>query len=517
MNAKEELALVNRIADFHYDPYGYCIYAFPWGKSDLSNHKGPRKWQAEYLKEMGKQLYAQRHSKNQIVRIATVSGHGIGKSALLGMITNWAMSTSLDCHGIITAGTFPQLKTKVIPEIMKWHRMSINSHWFEMTATSMFYKDNKNNPEKHEHTWRVDITPWNKNRPESFAGLHNQGKRLLVIYDEASQIDESIWQTTMGALTDEYTEIIWLVFGNGTRNTGTFRECFGSKKGLWTPYQIDSRTVEGTNKEYLEELVATYGEDSDLVRVRVKGQFPRAGDLQFIPGDWVEAAKNRTPDWSKNDPVIIGFDVARGGGDFCVARLRRGMDCRTVRAFRLPGSDSRDSMQVVGKFIAWMKQAEITLGGQKVDAIFVDKVGVGGPLADRLRELHYPAIDIGNNDSSPDRSCDSMGTYMWFKMRDAIRTGLAIPEDADLEADLTNRQYTMNSKEQWQLERKDDMKKRGLSSPDDADALSLTFAMPVAPKGEYMKALSRTTTMESTVKGSWVSFNALDRQKPKGR
>lgn len=499
-----ELKLVNRIADFHYDPYKFCLYAYPWGEGPLKNHTGPREWQKKDLLWIGDQLTKQKKEKNQIIQMARCSGHGIGKTALISMVVGWAMSTSLDCHGIITAGTQPQLKNKIIPEIFKWHRMAINSHWFEMTATSMFSKD-----PQHALTWRTDITPWNKNRPEAFAGLHNEGKRLIIVYDEASQIDQSIWETTMGALTDENTEIIWLVFGNGTRNTGAFRECFGKQKSTWNGLCIDARQVEGTNKQYFKDLAEAYGEDSDLFRVRVKGEFPKAGDLQFIPNDWVEAAQHRKPDWSKNDPVVVGFDVSRGGSDFCVARLRRGMDAKTIKPLRIPGADARDSMKVVGILIDWMKRAEVTLGGDRIDAIFVDKTGVGGPLADRLRTLHFPAIDIGFGDASPDRSCARLSDWMWMKMREAVRVGLAIEEDADLEQDLTNRQYTMNDKDQWVLERKDDMKERGLSSPDDGDALALTFAMPIAPNGNLVYG-GRKIEMANTQDGKW---NILDRAK----
>src|ERR1039458_1186404 len=90
-------------------------------------------------------------------------------------------------------------------------------------------------------------------------------------------------------MTDENTEIIWLAFGNPTQNTGRFRECFGKFKHRWKTFQIDSRTVEGTNKEQINKWIDDYGEDSDFVRVRVRGEFPRAGSSQFIASDVVAA------------------------------------------------------------------------------------------------------------------------------------------------------------------------------------------------------------------------------------
>ena len=114
--------------------------------------------------------------------------------------------------------------------------------------------------------------------------MHNQGKRIIALFDEASSIPDVIWETTEGALTDKDTEIIWGVFGNPTRNTGRFRECFagGRFQHRWQPRQVDSRTARLTNKEEIAEWINDYGEDSDFVRVRVKGIFPRAGSMQFV-------------------------------------------------------------------------------------------------------------------------------------------------------------------------------------------------------------------------------------------
>src|SRR3546814_8384592 len=163
----------------------------------------------------------------------------------------------------------------------------------------------------HDKSWRADLVTWSVNNTEAFAGLHNQGKRIVLIFDEASGIDMKVWEVALGALTDENTEIIWLAFGNPTQNTGAFRECFGKSRALWHTRQIDSRTVEGTNKAYLEELVRTYGEDSDIAKVRVLGQFPSASSMQFISSAVVEEAQGRDCAPLGSDPVILGVHIAR--------------------------------------------------------------------------------------------------------------------------------------------------------------------------------------------------------------
>jgi hypothetical protein len=110
---------------------------------------------------------------------------------------------------------------------------------------------------------------------------------------EASAIPDLIWETTEGALTDEQTEILWLVCGNPTRNNGRFRECFGRYRHRWIRRQVDSRNARITNKQQIAQWITDYGEDSDFVRVRVKGEFPRASSMQFIASDMVEAAMAR--------------------------------------------------------------------------------------------------------------------------------------------------------------------------------------------------------------------------------
>ena len=126
----------------------------------------------------------------------------------------------------------------------------------------------------HAKTWRADFVPWSEHNTEAFAGLHNKGKRIVLIFDEASAIADKVWEVAEGALTDEGTEIIWIAFGNPTRNVGRFRECFRRFKHPVEGRQIDSRTVEGTNKEQIAKWAADYGEDSDFFKVRVRGMFP---------------------------------------------------------------------------------------------------------------------------------------------------------------------------------------------------------------------------------------------------
>lgn len=397
-------------------------------------------------------------------------------SSLVSWLILWAMATREFTRGVVTANTESQLRTKTWPELAKWHRLFIARHWFDMTATSI----RSVNPQE-EQGWRTDAIPWSAQNTESFAGLHNQGKRILVIFDEASAVDDVIWETISGALTDEGTEIVWAVFGNPTRNTGRFRECFGRFAHRWRTWRVDSRSVRITNKKAIEQWLVDYGEDSDYVRVRVKGEFPRAGSMQFIPGDIVEAARGRQPEAKLYDPLVMGVDVARFGADQSVIVLRRGRDAKSVPWICLRGANT---MELAARIVD-------LAAVYKPDAIFVDEGGVGGGVVDRLNMLKQPVIGVqfgGKADRSIVGSDGMIGyankrAEMWGNMKDWLRGGM-IPDDPELGAELIAVEYgyaLRDGRDTILLEKKVDMKKRGLPSPDKADALALTFAYPVNP------------------------------------
>lgn len=460
--------LIEDIAQFTHDPLGCALYSFPWGEGELAGVDGPRDWQADTMRDIGKHL-SNPKTRFEPLMIAVASGHGIGKSADIGMILHWAMSTCEDCKVVYTANTENQLRTKTGPELAKWFRLAINAHWFKPTATAIYAND-----PGHEKSWRADAVPWSEQNTEAFAGLHNKGKRIVLVFDEASNIADKVWEVAEGALTDEDTEIIWIAFGNPTRNSGRFRECFRRFKHRWITRQIDSRTVDGTNKAQIQKWIDDYGEDSDFVRVRVRGMFPRASDLQLIPSDWTAEAMRREAVFGLDDAMVCGIDIARGGIDNNVIRFRRGMDARSIKPIKIPGSETRNTTVFIAKVCTLVQE-------HKPDAVFVDSTGVGGPVADQLRRLMpgVPIIDVNFASAAPDRHYANMRTYIWWKLREAIRAGLALNDDPDLEQELTSPEYDHNASDQIALEKKKDIKKRLGISPDDGDALALTFTFPV--------------------------------------
>lgn len=479
MNYQDEL--IADLARFSGDPLGFVYWAFPWGVkgTDLENDKGPEPWQQQVLILLRDGLI----SVDEAIRIAVTSGHGVGKSALVAWIILWAISTCADTRGVVTANTETQLKTKTWVELATWYRRFIARELFKLTATALFSTD----PER-ERTWRIDQVPWSERNTEAFAGLHNQGKRILVIMDEASAIPDMIWEVTEGALTDQDTEIIWCVFGNPTRNKGRFRDCHkdGRYAHRWKNFAVDSRTVSFTNKKQIQEWIDDYGEDSDFVRVRVKGQFPRIDAESFIPLLLAQDAVDRVVIPQAEAAIILGVDVARFGDDCSVIYPRQGRDGSSRPPEIFFGSDT---MATAARVAAAFQR-------YRADICMVDGGGVGGGVVDRLRQLRIPVIDVQFsaapgflNEVDPNVNYANKRAEIWGAMRDWLPGGsipsLTIPSPSGsiltLVDELSGPTYGLverSSREVIQLEKKADMRKRGVPSPNVADALACTFALP---------------------------------------
>jgi hypothetical protein len=370
--------------------------------------------------------------------------------------------------------------------VAKWHRLAINSHWFRLEATKMCSVD----PE-HEDNWRVDIIPWSVENTEAFAGLHNEGKRILVLFDESSAIHDKIWEVADGILTDDNTEIIWPVFGNPTRQSGRFRDCFGKFKHRWVHEHIDSRTVEGTNKTYLQKLVDDWGEDHDVVRVRVRGEFPLQAEYQLISQLHVAAARRREAYFDRHQPLVAGLDLARSGTCETVLSFRCGRDARSVEWAKW---QERDSVKLAGS-IAMVLQ-DLEKKGLHVHTVFADGGGLGGPIIDMLRHNGWPIHEVLNGREATDsRHFGNKGSECWGRMRDAMET-LSIPDDPILEQQLVSRNYFWDGKDsRLTLVSKDKMLAEGEESPDRADALALTYAEFVVPSPNVATTQNQNKTV----------------------
>lgn len=464
MSPEEEI--IQLAADCDADPLRWAELAFDWGHGELEDYDGPREWQREAFAEIRDHLQNP-ETRFQPLMLARASGHGIGKSAFIGMVTNWAMSTCDDCKVVITANTDNQLRTKTSPEVGKWARLAITSDWFDINATSIASKD-----PGHSKTWRTDFTPWSEHNTEAFAGLHNKGKRIVLIFDEASAIADKVWEVAEGALTDEGTEIIWIAFGNPTRNTGRFRECFRRFKHRWKGRQIDSRTVEGTNKQQIQKWVDDFGEDSDFVKVRVRGMFPSMSARQFISEEDVTAAYGRKlrPEQFNFAPKILTVDPAWEGDDEFAIGIRQGLAFRILKTMQ-----KNDNDLIAAQIVARYEDEE------KADAVFID-FGYGTGIVSAGQGMGRDWVLVNFAGESGDPGCLNKRAEMWKLARDWLKSGGAIPEDPTLRDELQAPETVPRIDGKIQLESKKDMKARGIPSPNRADALVLSFAYPVTKK-----------------------------------
>lgn len=468
------------LASVRNDPLAFTLGAYPWGESGsvLEKFTGPMPWAVSLMNRIKHGLI----DLNSAIQEAIASGHGIAKSATVAHLILWAFCTFPDTRGVITANTETQLKTKTWAEVGKWFNLCFfTREHFTLTATALFSRD----PDRAQ-TWRIDMIPWSEKNPAAFAGLHNQGKRLLLIFDEASEIPDIIWETAEGALTDSDTQILWLVFGNPTRNIGRFRDCFegGLHAEHWHSTQIDSRTVPITNKSRFDKWIRTYGADSDFVRIRVLGQFPRRGELEFFSAADIELAMScDLPYVDRYTPLAIGVDVARYGSNNSVIFPRKGRDARSI---------PRESFNGIST-VELSNRVFSTFERLRPDGIFIDGGGVGGGVVDQCRNmrLHVIEIQFGGKDDITGVTFDNSGeryankrAAMYGALRAWLKSG-AIPPDPELRNAMLAIRYTFNKADQIQLISKEDLKSDNPNLIlDDLDALALTFGGPLAASAQ---------------------------------
>jgi len=468
--AELQSEVIEDLGRFTHDPLGYVLYNWAWGEGELKDSDGPRDWQRGVLTDIGERLKAG-GALGAVVQEAIASGHGIGKSALVSWIIKWALATFEDTKGVVTASTDNQLRTKTWPEVAKWHRLGLDQFLFKLTATALYSAD-----PKHERTWRVDILPWSEHNTEAFAGLHNQGKRIVLVFDEGSGIADRIWEVSEGALTDEGTEILWCAFGNPTRATGRFRECFRKFRHRWNTSQIDSRTVDGTNKTQIAKWVEDYGEDSDFIKVRVRGVFPAMSAKQFISETDVDAAFGRELMVTQYNfaPKILTCDPAWEGDDELVIGMRQGLYFQVLLTMAKNDNDVN-----VANILARLEDEH------KADAVFIDG-GYGTGIVSVARTLGRSWRLVWFSEKAFDTGCLNKRAEMWKLMRDWLKEGGAIPPDNVLRDDLLSPETVPRLDGKLQLEPKDAMKRRGLNSPNRGDALALSFAYPVNMKSKTL-------------------------------
>jgi hypothetical protein len=410
---------------------------------------------------------------------AVKSCHAAGKSFVAADASLWFLYNHPRSIVITTAPTDRQVSGILWKEIRTSHQrakiplpgecltqdLKIENDWFAMGFTAPEHAGDK------------------------FQGFH--ASYILVIADESSGVSSDIFDAIDGVLTSDESRL--LLIGNPTNPSGRFYKEFSAASRAskitisaydtpnFTRYGITEQDIiSGTWEEkiagnlpapylvtpgWVSDRTKQWGTDSPLYLSKVLAQFPAAGDNTLIPLHWIEAAIER--DLAPADPVQLGVDVARFGGDETVIMHRQGPKARIWKV--LPMSDT---MATAGEVIFALRETNATLAK-------IDSVGVGAGVFDRLKEQGIPVCEMQSGSSAQDKErYANARAEWWFALRSRFESGdIDVPDDETLITQLSGIRYKITSRGQILIESKDDAKRRGVSSPDRADALMLVFGV----------------------------------------
>jgi hypothetical protein len=420
----------------------------------------PEPWQAEALKAIG-----------QHDRVSIRSGHGVGKTTLEAWLILWFLLTHKNCKIPVAANSQDQLRDTIWPEIGKWHRQLPEAlkGMVDVQAERVVVVHDP------EGAFAVRRTA-SKDNPEALQGFH--AENLLFLIDEASGIPDIVFEVGLGALSTPGAKVV--MAGNPTRTSGFFYDTHHSLRNRWHTMHVSCLNVPRA-QGHIEDIKAKYGEGSNAWRVRVLGEFPTADDETVIPLDLATSAVGRDVSTLEYEPVW-GIDVARFGDDrTALAKRQANRLLEPIKHW-----NSTDLMATAGKIKAEYDQTPYDM---RPSEILVDVIGLGAGVYDRCKELGLPVrgINVGESASSRE-NCMRLRDELWFKGREWFQDkSCSMPQDDALIAELTAPTYTFSSTGKMLVESKADMKKRGLRSPDLADAFLLTFACGERRKERYRR------------------------------
>jgi len=436
----------------------------------------PQRWQADALKAIAK------HDK-----LAIKSGHGVGKTAFEAWAVLWWLLTRYPTKIAVTANTAHQLNDVLWTEIDKWARQLPQGF-----KDLLEFKTDKISLKGASDSFAVARTSRREN-PEALQGFHSEN--MLFICEEASGIPDVVFQVGEGALSTKGAKVI--MCGNPTRADGYFYDAFHTSREQWHCMTVSCLDADTVSDKFVEDMGAKYGEESNVFRVRVLGEFPTQSDDVLVPLHLVEAATRREIEMAPTTPVVWGLDVARYGGDRTALAKRQGQVLlEPIRTWQ-----NKDLMELAGIILS---EYETTRYIDRPTNIYIDSIGIGAGLVDRLIELGLPAVGIAVSESPSLREKfmrlrDELfwNAREWFEGRD-----VAIPSDEAFISEITAVRYKYQSSGKLKIESKDEMKKRGQRSPDVADAFVLSFAGEGAmASGHQHRWNSRTNLRPNT---SWI-------------
>lgn len=420
----------------------------------------PDPWQEAVLMDIGNSA-----------KVSVRSGHGVGKTGIEAVTLLWFLSCFRFPKVIATAPTRQQLNDILWSEVEKWRsRSPLLKEILTWTKTYVYMKG-------YEKRWFAVAKT--ASEPENMQGFHEEN--MLIIVDEASGVEDDIMEAILATLSGANNKL--LMCANPTRTSGAFYDSHNRDRALYKCHRVSSLDSSRTNKENIASFVRKYGKDSNAVKVRVLGEFPTQEDDVFISLSSVEAAvMNDLPENPKPSSISFGVDVARFGDDSTI--ISKNVDGKITIPCKRHGQDTMATVGDIVRQYNFVLEEFPKYRGNVV--VTIDDTGLGGGVTDRLNELKREGkiprmIIVPANfgakieDEKADKYFSGFSTWLWSIVRDLLDEKLLqFPNDEDLVAQFSTRKYNVTSSGKIELEKKSDMKKRGLVSPDIADAVALS-------------------------------------------
>lgn len=409
--------------------------------------------------------------------LALIACKGPGKSHALANAGMWWMFTRWHANGIALSITQNNLRDCLWSELARVReRSKLLQHYFDFTASRIMGKG-------YEDTWWLSARSFPQDadkatQDKTIAGVH--GRHPFALCDESGDYPDGVVVAVEAILSTlvegKPPDGRVMLAGNPTSTEGPLYRVLKKDRKRWWVHQITSDPMDPNrtprvDKEWAQAQIDTWGRDSDYVKVNILGQFPSQQANKLIGPDLaLEASQRKVPEGFEEDPLIYGLDVARYGDNASVLFKRQG--------------------NMTWRPLVWRELSLMSLADRiaeeyasdQPEAVFIDQAGVGGGVIDRLRQIGIPVLAIDFGGSPLDARFQDRRSEMYWKMADWLKKGGVIPDMADLRSELVAPGFAYKATgkvTRFKLESKDEMRKRGVASPDRADALALTFAAPI--------------------------------------
>lgn len=413
----------------------------------------PDDWQCELLRAV---------ADPEIRRVTCRSGHGVGKSTAVALAAVWHVLMRVPSKTVVTAPTSAQLFDACFAE-MKNVAKRLKPPFADLLEIKSDRIELRSQPE----TTFISCRTSRQEQPEALAGVHSEN--VLLLADEASGISPNVFEAASGSMSGHNATTV--LTGNPTRNTGFFYDTHNRLREDWYTMHVSCVDSPRVANDFVEDMKKRYSEDSPAYHVRVLGNFPPSEEDTVIPVALIESAMNNNIKVHEDTPAIWGLDVARQGSDSSVLAKRQGPIIHPLTVWR-----NLDLMQLTGAVKA--EYDAIDNPAKRPVEIIVDSNGFGAGVLDRLRELDLPARGLNVSERALQKETYlNLRAELWFKVKSWLEgMDVKLPRDDGLWAELAAPRYHFTSSGKMQVESKEAMKKRGVASPDRADAVALCLA-----------------------------------------